>query len=646
MLAANLDAVEAGEIERAKFADRQHLLAARGCDADSSVNWFENEMAHEPPPLSKSRSLTRLFDIGRQVETMHLASESPLTQRKSAFQALRFYEEIGRPARIGSMLVANNAIRQAAIWLLDVDPARATNALLRSAKSDDREMERTFSRQALANMQDDRAEMLAHRLLRNAKAMLAKLLTDSTDYGVDTRFQVTLEVLSRMCVRVPAIAADGIELAISTYVGMSERNARRNKALQHLFERSYAAQPDEQKYRLVPRLFELPLPNYHDASNPTFDPADIVVAYDADEDTNGIWRQIVATLIPTLSDKKMRAAGQYRLHRLSDFNILSATEKEDYIAALWNPAFVEDGLPGETRLYSWAFTTDEGAPDFAMAAVKARLLSTVNFASTDAMRTIIALLGDDDPKLELASDEQNILVRNYFRWLRDHEAERASADKMITSGDIGTDIGQSLPIITKMGLSGKETEAETAAFFAAGYPYHGCTALPELLRLRLVAPENAVKEILPALLCEDQTRALIATQAISAWMALDAPVLPEGIWNNILDAVYARLPATLHLCLGFFHHAYRQHPDRVPFHIDERLSAALLVILKESSPGGSRDNLLYDPGTVRRIGGRLVSAMRVVGRLDDVAYEKWRDAASAERISEIDLDAGTGGLPA
>lgn len=638
LLAANWDAAEAGEVERASFADRQHQLAARGCDADSNVSWFDNEMAHEPPPLVKDRSVTRLFDIGQQLETRHIASETPLMRRKSAFQALRFHEEIGRPARIGNMLFANDAIRQAAIWLLDVDPARATNALLRSAKTDDQEMERTFSRRALANMQDDRAEMLAHRLLRNANAMLARISAGGTDHDADTRFQVTLEVLSRMCVRVPAIAADGIELAISTYCTPS-RHGRRNKALQHLFERSYAALADEQRHRLAPRLFDLPLPDYHDANNPTFDPAEIVGGYEAGEDSDSVWRQVVATLIPTLSDRKMRAAGQFRLHRLSDFNVLSAAEREDYGAVLWDPAFLENGLPGETRLYSWAFTKEGRAPDIAMAAVKARLLATVNFASTDAMRTITALVGDDDSKLDLTPDEQTILVRNYLTWLRGHEAARPSGGKTLRTDDMGADIGLSLPIIIKMGLASAETAAETEAFFAAGLPYHGCTALPELLRLELVSPEDALKHILPALLGEDQTRALIATHAIGAWMALDAPALPEGAWNHIVDAVYARLPGTVHICLGFLYHAYREDADRVPLHLDGRIAAASLLILNESSPTGSRDNLLYDPGTVRRIGGRLVSAMRAAGRLDDDVYAKWRDAASAERISEIDLEA-------
>lgn len=637
LLAANWKAADETKAEREIFADRQHVLSARGCDAEGSIDWFKSEMMHEPPPLTVYKSLTRLFDIGQQTSTLHLASDPPFIKRITALQALRFHEEIGRPARINNNTIANEAIRRAALWLIDIDPQRAINAMLRSAKADDRDIEKLFSRSAFSLMSDERAEQLGLRLLRNARSMLTRMASGSETGVLHARFLLALEALSRMAIRLPTLAPETFELAIAIYVANPGRFGRREKALAHLFQRAFLALPPEQQIELAPQLFDLPLPEYFDAANPTFDPVDVLKTYRIASGHVATWRRIIASLLPVVRDKKGRPAAQMRIHKLIEFDLLTASENVAYMSALWDPAFLQDGLPSETRLYSWVFAEQSPSRKRALAGIKKRLLTTTDFSSTDAMRTIIALIGGTEPSLRLARGERNLVVRSYLAWLKHYDVAGATGEMSLGGESIAIEIGQSIPIIVKMGLADKETTVETKTFFAEKMPLFGYTALPVLLSHQLISSDRALDIISPALLANDHSLASVATLAIIDWVKLDTPAAPDEIWDKIIDAIYARLPETLYACLACVRYCYGEISTRVPMKIDGRLTGALMLILEETRQDGPRDTLAYDPGLVRREGGRLIAAMHAAGRLDADAYESWRAAALAERVSEIEL---------
>lgn len=303
--------------ERDDFTDRLQILASRGCDGDGELDWFRTEMGHAPPILPLETERIRGFDIGKVTESRHWSSTGPLIKRIAALQTLRFLDEVGTPARIAPVTVATAMLTGAAAWLGALDANRAVSALIRGA--DIKAVNKTFTREAVAALSDDEADVWCERLLTGVRGLSVRTRTPAMVRSAEARLAVVLEMLSRLVVRRPAFAPAALELAVGLGDPSSYRLAL-DKPLQSLFRRAFQALPVDARRPWAASVLGLEAPSENASRS---DPASAIFADRIRVQPGSELEPVIGEHLEQMRQSDRRWAASLRLIRLRDAGALT-----------------------------------------------------------------------------------------------------------------------------------------------------------------------------------------------------------------------------------------------------------------------------------------------------------------------------------
>lgn len=639
-LAAQIQDWEKNLAERDTFSDRLLVLASRGCAADEEVEWFDTEMHHTPPPLPVEETRLRGFDVGNSSLTRHWHAMGPIITRLTALQALRFFEETGTPARIPPTSVAASAIGGAGRWLHTLDTGRAIGALVRSAGGSDKiSMDIVFSRDAVRALSDDEAEVWGQRLLVGSQALRDRVSDPLMRRSAEPRLVVVLEMLSRLVVRRRNLALPALEVALSLYENRDIRGSN-SKPLANLFKRGFAALAPAARAFMRRRLLETPVPT---GQGDSFDPSAFAFARAGPLARDPELASVIAATIGKVRERSTRWSATLRMQRLQKAGMLTPDEEKAYLGALWDDAFLNAGLPGETPLRPWVFALlpSPNGHDGAQAA-RARLLRITDLDARDAAGEIHGAIAGEPVPFRLSARELKPLLALV---LKKAVPAPEGDDPFPLFGSPDTldfEFWRLFEDIVALALKQASTRALVRKYFAKPGPHERAIAAAVLAEAGEMALVEAGRSLTAAWEGQD-TAVQTAVYGSLAWLRRKptGASLPDPVWDVAADAVVSRSETAMILALNFFGAAYERHAQDVPSRLDDRLHRALKSLIVVTGDDGARPTLPYDPGEARRGGARLLRALAAAGREDAVVMSLWRAAAVAERIPEIEgrLDA-------
>ena len=632
-LASELHDLSQNKTERDDFTDRLQILASRGCDANGEFDWFRTEMGHTPPRIMPESERIRGFDIGNVIESRNWSSTGPVIKLIAALQTLRFLDETGTPARIAPVTVAATLLTGAAAWLGALDANRAVSALVRAA--DMKAVNRSLTREAVAALTDEEADVWCERLLTGGRGLSSRARSPLMARSAEGRLAVVVEMLSRLVARRPSFAPAALELAVSLADPSSYRLVV-DKPLQNLFRRAFEVLPDEQRQSWAAAVLSIEPP---DLNSTRSDPGGAIFASRVRLVPGPELEPIVASHLQLMQRADRRWHASLRLLQLRDAGGLSPDDVTALQAALWDPAFVREGLPTGAAIRRWAVAGLGGVPagEDPLAALRAWLAALPNLDDPELSIEIHGALGDGGAKLKLKAPEIAALLRLFLK----KAAKPADDDPLPLLSDRAKpdfNFWLAFALVVKQGVAFAGPKRMLADYLAAPYPSETAIAVAELLRVGLLTAVQA-----EALLTRGWTEGAEALTCVcavhGAWSLLDRPAVapfPASIWSIAADAVVARTPGGLIASMDFFNRAYARHAAEIPGEIDRRLRRALAALLTATEFTESRAALQYDPGLARRRGAALVKAMAAAGRGDLDVEEMWRVARETQPLREID----------
>ncbi len=342
---------------REQLRERQEELASRTCDALAELEWFRSELDRAPIGLADGDMSTHAgFDLGTINRTFHLGAPHPLVVRLRAFQAIRFTEESGLPARAGYTTISQGLLRRAAVWLQGLSP-RGIRAFVPACDDpSDKHLAPMFSRAGVASLDDAQTAELSDRLLNVLRqlAPAASAIQDRRDPRL-ARIGIALELLSRLVVRNQSPAEELLALALSVHRDLSARLLGPNEAIGHAVRRSLEVLPRARRVELLPSVYLARLPDRNASQVSEDDPIAQTSMPSLVDWTPASWRPATNYLLSAIRADGTRAAAAQRLTSLCLAGVLTADERATFGAALWDPTHVSNGLPLGTGLSPWVF---------------------------------------------------------------------------------------------------------------------------------------------------------------------------------------------------------------------------------------------------------------------------------------------------
>jgi len=626
---------EETELQRDAFFDRLQVLGARGCRARDEVNWFDTEMSHAPPTIAPKSARVRGFDVGAVSNTENWSSQGAIITRRHALEALRFYDETGTPARISPMQSAALGFAGAAKWLHALNTERSIGALARTAGLQDKSaMDVVLSREAVADLDDQVALDWAERLLKGARSLRDRMDNPVTRNSSHERLSVLLEMLSRLMPRLPSLAPQAIDLALDLY----DRGPQHvmEKPLGNVFRRAFQVLPADQAPAYVRRVMATPTPS--STNGYYFDPVEKAMAQKWKPFTDPDLAPIITRLIDEVRDPNKRYPATMRLQRLQDVDALDKAQEKAYAHALWDPAFVKDGLPHGTPIFPWAFALmphPEGADPATV--VKQRILNLESLDGEDAVGLVAGLAVGDPPAVSLDARELKVIVRLFAAKAAQRTPPKRDAILLFNSAKgLSFEFWKTFGTVVRLAMKFASTRALVSSYFKDDPALEAAIAVSSVAGHGLLDAARASDLLLGAWLGPEEAT-MPAAFGSMFWLkgATTQAPFPSAIWSVVGDAVVAQSDTSLLAALEFLRAAYSGHQALVPKDMDGRLERALDALLVSTSDPAKRSSLRVDPGIARLFGGRLVAAMQDAGRLGTSHWEAWRAAALAERVPEI-----------
>lgn len=344
-------------------------LTASRCNPWDEIEFFKAALEYRPP-LTQKVTQTVGFDPAQRRSTVHLGERSAFADVLLPRQFLRLSEEAGYPPRAGNVKLAADQFVDAAGWLVRLDVRIAAHAMVRTCEK--KKAEKFFSRHRVAALSDELAEDLVSDLSSAVDGALRTLSSPQSARGEgseeanNSRLQTALELLSRLCVRLPPEKMGAhLDKAVELYESeVMRRRLLLHKPLLNLFRRLLqsmnAASVEDQLLELV----SLPIPGVGGFDVPLLDtwlePCQHIragsVSRGARQDETR-WVAAVARLIDLASESQgeRRPRSVARLTKLHEHDLLNGDEKIAFEAALWNQTDPDTCLPSGTWLHKWAF---------------------------------------------------------------------------------------------------------------------------------------------------------------------------------------------------------------------------------------------------------------------------------------------------
>ena len=353
---ASSDGESHDDVLRKKFSERWHALRQYKCDPWHELEVFERAL--DRPRSDTSPVIVRpTFDIGHQVRThRHFTWD---TEALTAYNFLRFCEEVGLPFRTPGRIVATKSAKGALLRIANYSQAWSAITLLRV--NDESAVDLVLDRSALAGMDTAQVESLAELYL-NA------LNLASQDIGVGDRFRdfnfgivlasVVPQILSRLCSRCSDRVRDSLfEFLLYIYHSKQRSNYR---GVRQLFKRLLESCSAAKRTTLIPKLLEFPiLPDLKAIEKREYvNPFELVnIVRDPGAGKLPIDDQSWSRLIEHASSRNpnSRRWALITLKVLCQIECLSTREEQVFGKILWEKVD-EDGFPADTGIpYRYEF---------------------------------------------------------------------------------------------------------------------------------------------------------------------------------------------------------------------------------------------------------------------------------------------------
>jgi hypothetical protein len=626
---------------RDRFNLRQEQLEARGCPGRRDYFSLSERLDQVAPRLRQLIERTRQFDLGSTNRTHYFGGLDPRLDRLLAYQALRFQEQSGLPHRIGNVAVTSAMVAHSALWLMEVAPTRALDAMLRSAPGRQKDFDKLLPRPTVARMAVEEAERLIDLMIRLVAAGRLRIDNggDEARYWIE-RLQVGLEIASRVILRAPSRAAMLAEIAIELHtLERFARNIDLGKQIWHVIQRSLEAASGTDRDAILLALFQRPF------SSRVGGYADEVidlagrVSRDLELETVGPeWSVIVQDTIAALHQRETRLSASARISWLQSARLIDENAKPALGEALWAEDFREADLPTMTVFYPTAFLKFPRPADAnPSAALHAMLRSNTPLAEKDLIDDTLAhVLQNQD----LAFDEAIIVnqVERLNAFVGSHAPQPRRRNPF---GDKQEDLIENCArMVASLALRGARQQCafETLRTIAAGdsYPLRLEPALPALASLGLISADDAITRLRRLFESTDEIDS-IALDVLYDQFRWDAPMPPEveqAIWHEVAKLVVVRKPAALSTTLRFVAHMARRDPDRIPRTLDELLSLGLASILSETDMTSTSTTSEFDPFLVRFFAALLVTELNAAGRCDPVLSRAWAEAIENDPLPD------------
>ena len=378
-----------------EILNRWSELASRKCNAYAEKTEVANALSAktasgDPPDFDLEIARTSTSRLG--------------TARRSAtpYRAVRL-SEVGAlspasPTAFPFRAAASSMLRLAAEQLVMSNPELAVRLVLRSCTYDEDEtLKRVLSRTRVALLQDDAVPRLVADCLRMVDHSLAK--------GWAERLRVALEVLSRLVLRLGSDAALEIfDYTLKLYGNRQYQVMAHpwiSPPLQNLLKRTWQSLTQDQRMLRAPALLGAPIigsDGFTAQVEDLYPEPGGLLGRDSrrrllvrSNDNAAQWQDAVSLITRALrAGEEARRRATERLLSLTVDGFLTEVEGSRVANALWDPDYrPDDGLPGATFLYDWAFLTlPEPSPSIAERRFRAKWLSTRNVLSRlDAIKT-------------------------------------------------------------------------------------------------------------------------------------------------------------------------------------------------------------------------------------------------------------------
>jgi hypothetical protein len=627
---------------RDRFEMRQEQLQARGCPGKRDFFEILDRLVQGPPPFKRQIERTRLFDLGSVNNTHRMHGLDPRAERLLAYQALRFQEESGMPARIGFAGLSFQLLTEAARWLIDVAAARAFDALLRAAPSGNKELDVILTRAAIARIDAAQADALIDRAIRFIGAARGRIEAGVPEarFWMD-RMKSALEIASRVILRAPARAPELLDLAVAlNRDGRFSRHKQIGGELRKVSQRALEAASPAAHGAMLLTVFGEPIPlNPGPYANDDVDLAFSVSSALRADPTDDGWREIVAATISALLDKPKRKFATSRLHWLINSKLLGAEDEQRAAAALWAPEYLDNGLPGDTIFYPGAFLTLPRPEGIDVQAILAAALLTGE-PLTDTNVSEGALVWAYLNK-HFVLDEKQLLgeIERLHAYVAAHDPARKFRTPFDSGdGELIEYCGRMLAGLARRALAYPAALEPLCALVALDrYPLRTEPAIPALVRLGLLSSQEALSKV-RALLAEDEdVEALLLSGLIDQLATRDLveAEFDAAIWQAFSHVVATRQPGPLTRVIRYTADIMRRDPSRIPYDVDASLSVGLRRILAENGNEELTAVLGYDPFLVRYFAAFLVTAMAREGRIDPAVAQAWAEAIDADPLPDM-----------
>ncbi|MER9133309.1 SIR2 family protein [Mesorhizobium sp. M0768] len=627
---------------RDRFDMRQEELQARGCPGRSDFFNFMERLAQPPPPLKQERESTRRFDLGSIYRTFNFGPLDPRVDRLLAYQALRFQEEGGLPLRIGHAAVARQVVFEAAFWLMDVAPTRAIDAFLRaSAGLTSKEFDTLFSRSTIARINAGEADRLVDRVLRLIDA--AKVRVDAGN--MEPRFWMerlksALEIASRVVLRTPHRAPKLLEIGLALHADPRfSQSIDLGDQLGQMVSRCFEAAEIPAHDPMLLAIFEHPITkNLGNFAHGVRDPEENLPSDVKMGRPDPKWRKIVSDTLAALHQADTRLAASSRAAWLFNAELLNDKDLQVFGEALWDPAYVEDGLPSGTVFFSGAFLSfPKPASADAHGALCARFISDAPLTDADLKSGALANLLRG--KQFLIDEAQLVaLIERLHVYIANHAAVSARPDLFSSSDrNLAQECGR---IVANLAMRARSSPAATEKLQSLAildrYPLRLEPAYPSLLDLGIVAVDAAIEGLRALTGSGDETDALVLSALLDQmyWSKSCEPDFEAVFWREIAHVLAVRTPAPLNCAIRFLASSMRKDQARIPAEIDEALSIGLRLILDETEMTGPAEHLRYDPFLARYLSAALVSAMDRSNRGDPAMRAAWSEAIESDPLPD------------
>lgn len=627
---------------RDRFDMRQEELQARGCPGRSDFFNLMDRLAQPAPPLKQERESTRRFDLGSIYRTFNFGPLDPRIDRLLAYQALRFQEEGGLPLRIGHAAVARQVVFEAARWLMDVAPTRAIDAfLLASPGSTSKQFDALFSRSTIARVNAGEADRLIDRVLRLIDAAKKRVDAGKTEQRFwMERLKSALEIASRVVLRTPHRAPKLLEIGLALHSDPRfPRSIDIGDQLRQMVSRCFEAAEIPAHDAMLLAIFEHPITrNPGNFAHGVRDPEENLPSDVKMGKPDPKWRKIVSDTLAALRQADTRLPASSRTAWLFNAKLLNGKDLQVFGEALWDPAYVEDGLPSGTVFYPGAFLSfPKPASADAQGALCAKFLSDAPLTDADLKSGALANLLREN---QFLIDEAHLvaLIERLHVYIANHAAVSARPD-LFSSNDrnLAQDCGR---IVANLAMRAKSSPAATKKLRSLAildrYPLRLEAAYPWLLDLGIVTVDAATKGLRALIGSGDETDVLVLSALLDQiyWSKGCEADLEAALWPEIAQVVAVRAPSPLMWALRFLASSMRKDAARVPAKIDDVLSIGLALILEETEMTGPAEQLRYDPFLARHFGAILVSAMDRNKRGDPAMRAAWSKAIESDSLPD------------